>query len=434
MVSYFDGNASELKILLSDLMPSGIDETADPSSVMRAALSASPDHIFTEEHNIIFGTDKTSPMLCFGGNSGRQAGIKRALTYAEELSSDREIIIIDSEEFQWLLDDDSFLETFKKRILLLLENGSHLKFILHYSPSAENFRRFFERFSPVLFHRNAEWYYSAYYDESVINVSMMSVDRSVMVLGTSSCGADSSTMIFSDKPAIEHFYGLISSITNRCVPIFYDFEPAELLNVVGGITHFRKTTVLYSFLPVPAFIAIRPSLLKPILEDNEVDKDTAETVMKLNNDFRHVIKSYNPKLGNSKDTFIQIFQLEKFTERVKKGSFISRSLTNICGKEIVITAERHAVALRHLVDTLLVNDNVHIAMASEKDYGFLPQMNCWVKDNSYILQMDKKGFRACDESIAVNASLGSTCALPAPHTARKEGTQLRYRLFKRACR
>ncbi|MDO5396866.1 MAG: hypothetical protein Q4G33_02955 [bacterium] len=400
----YSGDSHSLAILLHDFIPNEeYDASSDTLTLITQALSSSED-VFPQEYDMIFGSEKTSHMLCFGGSGGRQEGVKRALTYAEGLDSGREIIIIDSEEFYWLLEDDGFLIRFEDRIYRLLEMGFHAKFILHYSPSAENFRRFFEKISPVLFHRNAEWYYSAYYDESVMNVSMLAVNHSVMVLGIAVNGFDSTTMIFTDKPAIELHYRLINNIIERCTPIFCDFKPDELLSIVGNAAAFRKSSILYSFLPVPAFIAIRPSLLRPILEDNEVDDETAEKVMKLNHDFRLVVKSYNPNLGNSRDTFIQIFQLEKFTKRVKQGSFISRSLTNVCGKDIVITSQRHALALRHLVDTLLVNDNVRIVMASEKDYRYMPQINCWVKENGFVLQMDTKGFRACDESIAVSAA------------------------------
>ena len=60
--------------------------------------------------------------------------------------------------------------------------------------------------------------------------------------------------------------------------------------------------------------------------------------------------------------------------------------------------------LRNLAEQLRSDDGLKIVLASEKDYVSLPSINCWCMKNSYMLQMTKKGFRVCDESIAVNVA------------------------------
>ena len=366
-------------------------------------MSQNTSSALSKEQNIVFANQKAMPMLCFSNNSGRREAIKRALNYAENAVAGK-IVIVDSEEFIWLLEDEEFMKYFMSSIQNLLKKGFIATFVLHYSPLKENFRNFFNRCAPILFHRNVKWYHSVYYDESVMNLSLLEVNNSVMILGTSVDSKQSTTIIFTDKNAIECHHRLIDSIIHHCVPIFYDFELYKLLSVIDNATHFRKNDALYSFLPVPAFIAVRPSILQIVLKDNKVDEITFKKVMKLNKDFRSITKSYNINLGNSCNKFVQIFQLEKLIERVESKTFISNSLTNACGREIIITPQHHTAVLRQLVDTLMKNNNVQIVLASEKDLEFLPMINCWVKENSYMMQMDSRGFRVCDEITVVNAA------------------------------
>ena len=404
LVQNSDSDYKSLSLALSDyISPAQMNDISDSETLLRTVLSENTSSVLSMEQNIVFANKKTMPILCFGNNSGRREAIRRALSYAK-IASGGEITIVDSEEFVWLLEDEEFLNYFMSNIRKLLKKGFIATFVMHYSPLKENFRKFFNHCAPILFHRNVKWYHSVYYDESVMNLSLLEVNNSVMILGTSVDSSQSTTMIFTDKNAIECHRRLIDRMIGHCVPIFYDFELFNLLSAINNITQFRKNDALYSFLPVPAFIAVRPSILQVVLKDNNVDDKTFEKVMSLNSDFRTVTKSYNINLGNSCNQFVQIFQLEKLIDRVKNRTFISNSLTKACGKEIIITPQHHTAVLRQLVDTLMKNDNVQIVMASEKDSQFLPMINCWVKKNSYMMQMDSKGFRVCDEITIINAA------------------------------
>ena len=289
-------------------------------------------------------------------------------------------------------------------MLSLLDRGFHAVFVIHYSPLKENFKNFFVLCSSVIFHRNADWYYSVYYDESIIKSSVFMVNHAALMLGLSVACSAETTMIFTDKSMIIRQREMISELIKRCLPIFNDFGPFELSRIVDAVIQFRHGGVFYSFLPVPAFIAVNPTLLKNILISNDIDKKTIEKVMELNGDFRRMTDSYLSCGTENNERYIYIFQLEKLLERVRKRTFTSNSLTHSCGKKTVITPKHHAAELRCLISLLETRKNVQIVIASEKDSVFMPQMNCWCKENGYVMLMDRKGFRSCDEGIIVNAA------------------------------
>lgn len=104
-------------------------------------------------------------------NKGRRKAILNLLKYAESMSSPGNIIFIDSEEYDWLLEDELFAVSFKERFLKLLERGFKARFVIHFSSYRKRFVKFFELFRELLFHKNIDWYYYEYYDEGVFRFS-----------------------------------------------------------------------------------------------------------------------------------------------------------------------------------------------------------------------------------------------------------------------
>ena len=72
-----------------------------------------------------------------------------------------------------------------------------------------------------------------------------------------------------------------------------------------------------------------------------------------------------------------------------------------------MTKLQYARCLRSLADALDKHENLEIVFLSEGDNAPLPaipEMNCWCKQNTWMVQMDQKGFRLSDEASIVNAA------------------------------
>lgn len=73
-------------------------------------------------------------------------------------------------------------------------------------------------------------------------------------------------------------------------------------------------------------------------------------------------------------------------------------------KAAKVSMKQYASCLRSLADGLLKHSNLQIVLVSEEDYLPLPEINCWCKQNTWMVQMDEEGFRLSDESSIVNAA------------------------------
>ena len=392
----------KLKEILFDLFPQeNFSDSDEIEEFLRYALSDGISQAQREERTVFSRNAQSSQVTGFIGNAGRREAIDRIIDYAESMNDIGEIMLIDSEEFRWLWEDAEFAQKFKDRIKNLLKKGFHATIHIHYSPSEENFQRFFKLCSPIIFHRNVEWFYSAYYDEPLISFSAFMINHAVLLMGMSVENSGIVSVVSTDKQMILQQKSLLESAIRKGRRIFSDFKPFELSNVVDNIINFRKNGAFFSFLPVPAFITVQPELLEEILNDNNVDYNQKAKVMQLNKDFRKITESY---CSNGKERFVQIFQLEKMLNRIERRSFISRSLSLSCGKDIIINPRHHAKELLHIVSMLENNQNVQIVIVSEKDEITLPMISCWCRENSYMLQLDKKSFRASTEGIVVNSA------------------------------
>ena len=84
--------------------------------------------------------------------------------------------------------------------------------------------------------------------------------------------------------------------------------------------------------------------------------------------------------------------------------FTSRSLSLLAGKEITAAQKQVALSFDYLADSLRDNEHTTAALASEQDFSPLTEMNCWCEKDRWLLQMDKDGYRFCDETTLALAA------------------------------
>lgn len=400
-----NSNYESLKSALMDLYPhKEISDDSQIKPLLRQALATSKSHEASKEQRILLEDAKVVPALIFEDNSGRRNAISKLLDYAEAMTSPGDIVFFDSEEFNWLLEDNNFSEQFTERIENLLRNGFHAKFVIHYSSYRDRFVRLFNTCSPLIFHRNVEWYYYEYYDETMFNFSFFILNRAISLIGLSAENANSTTMVFTDNPLVIQHEVLTNHVIAQCKRLFTNFNPSQIAEVVNSIYYFNRKNAFYSFLPAPAFMSVKEDLLKDVLKYNDITEDNIQKCLELNNKLRKITCSYFAKGDIQKEPFIHIFQLEEMIKRAKARPFISGSLTLLGGKDVKIHPKQYAKELRDLADGLIKHDNLQIILVSEKDSISLPAINCWCKQNTWMVQMDKEGFRLSDEISIVNAA------------------------------
>ena len=78
-----------------------------------------------------------------------------------------ELFYVDSEQTGWLLEDTAYAREWVVPDGPSAGPGICFKAALHFSVSVDKFVAFFQLCSPLIFHRNARWYYHQYYDENI---------------------------------------------------------------------------------------------------------------------------------------------------------------------------------------------------------------------------------------------------------------------------
>lgn len=394
-----------LKEALTELYPhEKVETTQELEHLLRQALSDHRSLASATQHQMFSEHTKTIPTLLFEESNGRRKAIDNLLDYAEAMPTAGELTFIDSEEFFWLLEDPAFSKRFVTRMEGLLHRGFHAKFVIHYSPYKERFVRFFDACNILIFHRNIDWYCYEYYDETILNLSFYILNHAVSLLGFSCDPTNCTTLVFTDNSVVIQHELLANQIIQKCSPLFTTFDLAHIKDLLDDISHFRKKGAMYSFLPAPVFIAVRESLLKEVLKENHVDEKSIENCLSINRDLRRVTLQYFAKMKTRMEPIIFLFQIEELVARASSNHFISRSLTLIVGKPIQILPHQYARELRQLADTLQRHNNIQMILVSKRDGISLPPINCWCKQHTWMVQMNKDGFRMSDELSIIHAA------------------------------
>lgn len=396
----------DLKNALINLYPhESINNETELALLLRQALSNKQATFKSQEKQLLSENSNTISALTFEENAGRREAVLKILDFASNMTVPGEFLFVDNEEFHWLLEDSSFAKEFVYRMEELIHKGFHATFVLRYASYKSRFVPLFDECSSLIFHRNIDWYYDAYYDKTVINFSFFILNRAISLLGFSSDDTHSSTMIFTDPSIVIQHELMAKQVITHCNPIFSNFEITGIQKVISDVSHFRKNGTLYSYLPSPAFIAVKESLLLEILRSNGVDDATIRKCQNINQNSNELVSSYfSSERKQKKDGFIYIFHLEELLKRANTPSFYSRSLTLCCNSPIQVHASQYAQELRYLAYSLMLHDNVEIVLVSDRDHVSLPSINCWCKQNVWMVQMNKEGLRLSAEYSIVSAA------------------------------
>ncbi len=393
-----------LKNALLDVYPhESIDNDVRLELKLRELLSSNMPRINSPENKLLSDNSSAVTALLFHNNEGRREAVFKMLDYAYQMTSPGEFLFIDSEDFEWLLEDKNYASKFTKRMEELVHRGFHATFVIHYSSYKSRLMRLFDECCPLIFHRNINWYYNEYYDDAMLNHSIYMLNKAVSLIGFSA-NMDHSTMIFTDISLILKHELFARRVIENCKPLFNYFNLSEIRKVVFSVSHFRQKGSLYAFLPSPLFISVNHDLLKKILKFNNVNNDAANSCFELSNKLSSLSASYLSNDSSNSDSYVCIFQIEELIKRARKKEFISQSLSLACKMKITITSELYAEELRNIADTMCKYKHLHIVLASKKDNTFLPNINCWCKQNIWMVQMNKKGLRLSDEYNVVSAA------------------------------
>lgn len=393
-----------LKAALIDLYPhETIDDEIQLENLLRRALSNIDSKNNVNKNQLSLNSKNTVTAITFQENSGRREAILKLFDYAEAITMPGEMLFVDNEELRWLLEDESYTKVFIERLEKLIHRGFHAVFVIHYSSYKDQLVKLFDVCSSLIFHRNIDWYYYEYYDKSIINFSFFTLNRAISLLGFSSDSFSSSTMVFTDTNIVMQHELMARHVIENCKPIFSYFKLSNIHRVLLDLSRFRKRGALYSYLPAPVFLFSKASELKDILS-GQVDDTVIDKCLNLNYKLRKMTESFFfPKDPINQDPFIYIFQYEELLHRASRYSFTSTSLSYVCGKPITINAKQYAKRLRSLADSL-INYDINIILASNRDGISLPTINCWCQKDIWMVQMNNDGLRLSNEYTIVNAA------------------------------
>ena len=122
---------------------------------------------------------------------------------------------------------------------------------------------------------------------------------------------------------------------------------------------------------------------------------------------RNMIRSQYHGLYDIPERIVYIFQLDEMIKRARLSPFISCSLSLMSEKPVQVSKLQYAKGLRELASSLEKHDNLEVVLVNESDkvpLPTVPEMNCWCKQNTWLVQMSRQGFRLSDEVSIVNAT------------------------------
>lgn len=396
-------NYTTLKKVLNELYPDQNSSDDEIESMLRNALCADTE----PDPGIFFGNVKTIPIAVFNGIEGQQKAVLQLFDVLDNTETVGNLTFVDTLAFKWIWNDQEFSRCFTERLLNLLNKGYRAVFVMRYSSSKENFRKFFDSCSSIIFNKNASWYYVQYYDEPIVGLSLTLYNHTLSMTGMFAKSLKMTTLVFKDRETVLNHYDIAGEFIDKSIPLFNRHEPFSLPETILDIQSLRIKNDFYAFLPIPAIIATNAENIIDVLKENNVDESSEvyAKVLELNEFFRNHSGINNDRSILKKKYFI--FQIEKLIECAGKSYIGSNSLSLACGMEVKIKKEYFANELKMLSKILLENPDFNIALVSEKDNLLLSNMNCWCLEGSFLMQMRDDGFYICEESTIISTSFNA---------------------------
>lgn len=395
----------ELEAAVQEICPhADVSDEQHVEQQLRKILSGSTEQRTTIPHGFTSEWNSAIPTLLFEGRDGRREAVFRLLDYAEHMTATGELLFLDLEEYAWLTEQPQYAQQFTQRMLSLLKKGFRAKFVLQNSTYHLGIQRLLYTASPLIFHRNVEWYCCEYHERNTINLSLFILNRAASLMGISVAGTEPTSMLMMDSTAVIHHELFIQQMIQNSRPLFQAFQPCDFTDMLQNICTFHLSGAFYAYLPSPAFLTARESLLRDILSENGISEQDIQQYLTLNAVFRADISHSQSEQTAPQKPFIYLFQLEEMQRRVQGDTFVSWSLSLLHGHDIYVSKKQYAQELRDLADDLTRHPNMRVAFVSETDDIALPAINCWCRQNQWMVQMDRAGFRFSNEMEMIAAA------------------------------
>lgn len=401
----------------------------DTAILLRRVLT---DRHFTVPRAFTLRTEAvcTAEIAVYTSTEGRRQAISDLLDVAEAMEEPGEMLYVDSEQSRWLLEDTAYARTWVRRMLKLLDRGFTFRAALHFSVSVDRFVSFFQMCSPLIFHRNAHWYYHQYYDENIYWFSFFILEHAMSVTRMSMATDQTSTTVFTDAYSILQHRNVFHMVLTSCRPMFTELTIDMEHETISGLDCLaREGEKLLSYLPAPAFMTVEESLMNDILQENGISGLAALRCRQVNRFLRRMtqgqLEGGHPAAGRGEEgclaegqleggglpthppgtgeEIIQILQLGEMKRRIRTR-FVSTSLSLICGRQVVISPLHYARGLEELAGRMEQFPSYRLFLADGTDDICLPDINCWCHGTSWMVQMDAQGFRVCRESTLSGAA------------------------------
>lgn len=353
---------------------------------------------------------------------GHRYAMDALLKMAEMMDRPGHLIFIESELFSWLLDDKEYCALWCRRLYALLNRGFTATIALHFTLQNDLFSLFFVKCSPLLFHRNIEWYAHNFYDDNIYYFSFAVLEHSMSIMTIPLADNQSTSMVFTDSYSVQQHKNVAATVLRSCRRIFRNFSAIQARSFIELFKRWPPLgDVLYTFLPVPAMIYAEEGLLRRILSNNNVSESVFSNCLEMNRMLHAMFAQHRKDLAIT--SIWEIFQIEEMERRINEG-FISCSLSLLGLDHIIVERREYAQALENIVGYLKKYPWFNVALVSEKDQ-LLPNMNCWCMKSCWTAQMDDEGLRFCDEpTFSTATSTALEISLRQIPAARKNKTDV----------
>lgn len=375
------------------------EDSPDTAVLLRRVLT---DRHFTVPRAFTLRTEAvcTAEIAVYTSGEGRRQAISDLLDVAEAMEMPGEMLYVDSEQSRWLLEDPVYAQEWVGRMLGLLDRGFIFRAALHFSVSVDGFVSFFHLCSPLIFHRNAHWFYHQYYDENIYWFSFFILEHAMSVSGMSMSTEQTPTTVYTDAYSILQHRNVFHMVLTSCRPMFMDLSTDMGREAVSRLnSSVRQGEKLLSYLPAPAFMTVEETLLNDILQENEVTGQAASRCREIN----RLLRAMTERHLAAGEEIIQILQLDEMQRRIRTR-YISTSLSLICKKQVVISPIHCARGLEELAGRMERYPFCRLFLTDGTDHICLPDINCWCHGTSWMVQMDAHGFRVCHESTLSGAA------------------------------
>ncbi|MEG0721373.1 MAG: hypothetical protein RR446_06460 [Lachnospiraceae bacterium] len=322
----------------------------------------------------------TAEISIYSEHDGRRKSIDRLLAVAAKQEQPCKMITIDCEQFQWLVENESYATTWTNQMYALLESGHTLEMILHFSLYQENFVRLFLNCGKVLFHKNVLIYYHKYFDEDIYWFSFFCLEHTMSVMGLSMSKGQSYSTVFTDTYSIMQHQGIVEFVKKSCNPMFRECSAQYLL----AQPKLSMAPIVYCNFFIPELLFIKDLLIE-VMEDNQLDAQLIQTCLTFRD---YLLDSWNACLTESVKTGLIFFYSNRILARVQKQNEISCDLVAyLVGKPVTMNAEQFSRLMIHTKEMIVSHPNMMGCFLNEDEEHLVPSEYCFCPQDEWLFTL-----------------------------------------------